>query len=134
MQPGSFGDTHILPRVARRPRARLRAPAKPRVIADQKELQSPNGKDVVEPYDTDASAYPSAAQADENTQSLTLFYVPRRTAVSPYQPNSERADLRLQELIHHCMSLPYTPRNLGLKRSRYYRCCNFDSNPCWATT
>jgi len=134
MQPGSFGDTYILPRVARRPRARLRALAKPSKAADQNELQSPNGKDVVEPYDTDPSASPSTVQADENTQSLPLFYVPRRRAVSPYRPNSERADLRLQELIHHCMSLLYTPRKLKLKRSRYYRRCNLDSNPCWDTT
>jgi hypothetical protein len=134
MQPGSYGDKHILPRVARPPRARLRELAKFRTAGDQKELQSPNSKDVIEPYDTDDSAYPSAVQADENTRSLPLFYVPRRRAVSPYRPNSERADLRLQELIHHCMSLLCTPRKLKLKKSRYYRRCNFDSNPSWATT
>ena len=136
MQPGSFGDTHILRRVARRPRPRLIALARPRTAADQKELHTPNGKDVVEPYDTDAdaSANPSAVQADENTQSLPLFYVPRRRAVSPYRPNSERADLKLQELIHHCMSLLCTPGKLELKRSRYYSRCNFDSNSRWATT
>lgn len=138
MQPGSFGDSHILPRVSRRPRGGLRALAKPRPAADWKELQSPNGKGVVEPCDTDtdtdASACTSAVQVDEYTQSLPLFYVPRRRAVSPYRPNSERADLRLQELIHHCMSLLCTPGRLKLKRSRYYRRCNFDSNPCWATT
>lgn len=103
MQSGPYGDTHILPRVTRHPRARLRALTKPRTAGDQIELQSPNNKDVVEPHDTDDSAYPSAVQADENTRSLSLFYVPRRRAVSPYRPNSERADLRLQELIHHCM-------------------------------
>jgi hypothetical protein len=131
MQPGSFGDAHILPKVARRPRTRLRALAKSRTAADQKDLQNPNGKDVAEPFDANTSAYPSM---DENTQSLPLFYVPRRRAVSPYRPNSERADLKLQELIHHCMSLLYNPRKLKPKRSRYYRCCNLDSNPCWATT
>jgi hypothetical protein len=68
MQLGSFGDIHILPRAARRPRARLRELAKPYTAAGQKELESPKGKGVVEPYDTDASA----AQVDENAQSLPL--------------------------------------------------------------
>jgi hypothetical protein len=115
MQPGSFGDTYILPRVARRPRARPRTLAKPRTATDQKEIPNSNDQDVVEPYDNDVSDVPRPAQADGYPQSLSLFYVPRRRAVSPYRPSSERADLRLQELIHHCMFPLWTLRKLKLK-------------------
>jgi len=132
MQPGSFGDIHILPRVARRPRARYRALAKPCRDTDQKESSSSNVQNAVELYDIDANACPSTVPADPNRQSWPLFYIPKRRAVSPYRPNSERADLRLQELIHHCMSPLYTSKKLKLKRRRYYSRCNLDSHPGWA--
>jgi hypothetical protein len=134
MLPSSFGDRHLLPRVVRRPHTRYRALAKPGRATDQKEILSFNAQDVVEQYDTDANTCPSAAQADENRQSLPLFYVPRRRAVSPYRPNSERSDLRLQELIYHCMTLLYTSGKLKLKSSRHYRRCNLDSDSCGTKT
>lgn len=113
MQLGSFDNTIKLPRVVRRPRARDRARAKPGSVANRWEIPSSNVQDLAEPYDTDANAnaWPKGVQADENRQSLPLFYIPKRRAISPYRPGSDRADLRLRELIHHCMSVLYTPKN-----------------------
>ncbi len=132
MQPGSSGDAYSISSVARHPGSRHRARANPPRTADPKKIPSSNAQDVVALCDTDDNACPRAVQVDENRHSLPLFYIPRRRAVSPYQPNSERADLRLQELIHHCMSILYNSRQGNLKRSRYYRSRNLDNDACGA--